>query len=71
MVSRIATMSSSEVRGLTIANLVSVSPACDVGTTKANWSASSRSAHSCYCAADQPIRRKTTTERSGSRATSR
>ncbi len=45
IVSRMAEMSSSVVSGLTMAKRVTVSPSCEVGTTKANSSASSRFDH--------------------------
>src|SRR6476659_1226080 len=71
MVSRMPVMSSSEVLGLTIAKRVSVSPSCEVGTTNANSSASSRSDHCWYSRGVHPSRRNTMTDRSGSRTTSR
>lgn len=58
------------VRGLTIANRVIVSSPWVDGVTKAKFACRSRADQSSYCAGVQPIRLKTTTERSGSRSSS-
>ena len=63
-------MSASLVLGLTIANRVTVSPSCVVGTTKASWRRAAGRDHAWYCCGVQPTRRNTTTERSGSRSSS-